>query len=93
MKILEAGNPQGTWTENITCTARGNGGNGCGAKLELEPSDVFWTKTYSMGRECGTYFTIECACCKAWNDLTDEVFQSIPSGLKSKIFASPQRKS
>ena len=40
MKVLKSGSPKKSWSLKTKCTGHGNGREGCGAKLELEKSDL-----------------------------------------------------
>lgn len=68
MKILEPGRKQSGWSTEATCTGKGNGDGGCGAKLLIEQPDLFHTSSSSMG-EVDHYTTFECVACNVWTDM------------------------
>ena len=69
MKIIKPGkHPK--WTLEATCTGKGNGGGGCGAKLLLEEGDLFHTFTHRYGDSRETYTSFRCCSCKCLTDLS-----------------------
>lgn len=67
MKVLE----RKEWAREVTCTGRGNGGNGCGSRLAVERADLM----YYAGVPGDTWgsrdpaVTFKCVVCGALNDL------------------------
>ena len=81
MKVLVPGSGQQGWSTAATCTGRGNGDGGCGAKLQVERSDLFETSS-SARDETEYYTTFECVQCKVWTDLPrDQVPSHVRQGL------------
>ena len=79
MKVVEPGNPHG-WSKVFKCTGSGNGGGGCGAKLEVTQDDLFPTSSRSYDGSSDDYVTFECCACKKWTDVS-----SIPSAVESIV--------
>ncbi len=69
MKVLEKGRPQRGWAKEFTCTGRGNGGGGCGAKLLVEFPDLYHTHHYDYGGGHDVYVTFRCADCGVETDI------------------------
>lgn len=88
MKVLESGNPHGAWKKEIVCTGLGNGNDGCGAKLEINASDIFHTAHFDYGGGADHYMTIECVECKKWTDLKSN---DAPAGVKRSVMNQPNR--
>ena len=71
MKIIKPGKTLGGfWSADFTCSGRGNGGNGCGAELEVSEDDLFQTHSSSMG-ESAHYTTFLCPGCGVQTDVSD----------------------
>lgn len=90
MKVLESGNPNGAWKKEIVCTGHGNGSDGCGAKLEINASDIFHTAHHDYGGGCDHFMTIECIQCRKWTDIKSS---DVPSGVKHNVMNQPTRSS
>jgi hypothetical protein len=87
VKVIEKGTGQEGWSTKATCTGRGNGDGGCGAKLLVEEADVFRTESHAMG-ETDVYYTFECCECHVRTDLNDT---KVPHHVKSKaVYRSPR---
>jgi hypothetical protein len=72
LKIITPGNHMNLeWTGEFECTGRGNGNHGCGAKLEIQHSDLFGTYNSCMGRDETWFVTFMCPCCGAMTDLAN----------------------
>ena len=69
MKVLQPGRPQQGWSTEATCTGKGNGDGGCGARLLVEEVDLFATQSHARD-ETDTYTTFECAACTVWTDIS-----------------------
>lgn len=68
MKVLEPGRKQRGWATETTCTGKGNGGGGCGARLLVEEPDLFRTSRHT--RDGSEHFvTFECVCCGVLSDV------------------------
>jgi non-canonical (house-cleaning) NTP pyrophosphatase len=84
MKLISKGSGQQGWATEATCTGKGNGNGGCGAKLLVEQPDLFETS-----RTCYTetdYFsTFTCPECGVLTDL-----DKVPSAIASTL--QPRRK-
>lgn len=68
MKVLKRGRKQKGWTSEFTCTGKGNGGGGCGAKLLVSEDDLYHTFSSALG-EVETYTTFRCPCCGVETDV------------------------
>ena len=79
MKVLKPGRAQKGWSTETTCTGRGNGGGGCGAKLLVEETDLFRTQSSALG-ETESYVTFECAACTVWTDI-----ENVPHHVASRL--------
>lgn len=69
MKILKKGTIKPTWSEQVICTGKGNGGCGCGANLEVYLEDVYKTRSYSYDGSSDPYNTITCPVCSTETDI------------------------
>lgn len=69
MKVLKPGRPQKEWAKEYKCTGAGNKDGGCGAKLLVEKSDLFYTYASYMGRDEAWFVTFECPQCKVLTDV------------------------
>ena len=79
MKVIKEGNGQKEWTTKATCTGKGNGGGGCGAKLLVAKSDLY--RTYSHARdETETYVTFKCVSCGVETDI-----QNVPYNISQDL--------
>lgn len=83
MKVLEKGTGQHGWAKEFTCTGRGNGGGGCGAKLLVEQPDLYQTSRCDYTGDCDYFTTFKCAECGVETDI-DGVPAMIVSDLPSK---------
>ena len=70
MKVVKKGRSQNGWAKEFTCTGRGNGDGGCGAKLRVERDDLFRTESHA-GWETDSYVTFECAACGVLTDINE----------------------
>lgn len=68
MKILREGRFKTQWNEKVTCTGLGNGGGGCGAKLQVSWEDLYFTYG-EMFRERLKHVTFMCPSCGVETDL------------------------
>lgn len=68
MKVLEKGREQKGWSATTTCTGKGNGDGGCGAKLLVEASDLYITQSHARD-ETESYVTFRCVECDVLTDL------------------------
>lgn len=68
MKTLLPGRKQKGWSTETTCTGNGNGNGGCGAKLLVEQTDLYITRSYCRD-ECDTFATFTCHECGMETDL------------------------
>lgn len=69
MKVLKKGRPQKGWTKEYTCTGRGNGNGGCGAKLLVEEGDLVRTGHHSYDGSSEYYVTFYCPECGVMTDV------------------------
>jgi hypothetical protein len=69
VKVLEKGRGQRGWSTEATCTGKGNGGGGCGAKLLVEQADIFETTHTDMKMETDHFATFKCVECGVLTDL------------------------
>lgn len=70
MKTLVPGRPQKGMTFEAECTGYGNGGGGCGAKLEVEQGDLFKWESHTRD-ETTHYITFRCHDCGVLTDVWD----------------------
>ena len=68
MKLIQKGRDQKTPAKELECTGKGNGGNGCGAILLVEETDVFATTSQARD-ETTHYTTFQCSECNDWTDI------------------------
>lgn len=69
MKVLEKGSGQKGWARKYKCTGKGNGGNGCGAKLLIEQDDLFETNSSHYDGSHESYVTFCCCECGSQTDI------------------------
>jgi len=87
MKVLEKGRAQRGWSLKQTCSGKGNGGGGCGAKLLVEESDLYETQSHAL-HETDYYTTYTCPCCGVLSDVPDSL---VPSTLQRSLpYKSPR---
>lgn len=87
MKVLEKGRTQKGWATETSCTGKGNGGGGCGAKLLVDESDLFQTSRQSYGDDSPEYFaTFKCVECGVLTDI-DNYPKRASSLPKQKLMA------
>jgi hypothetical protein len=82
MRVLKPGDLEQTrWSQECSCTGKGNGRPGCGALLLVEQGDLF--KTTSQARdETTTYITFSCPECGTLTDIVgvpDYIQASLPT--------------
>lgn len=70
MKVLKKGRKQKGWSTEANCTGHGNGGGGCGAKLLIEESDLYFTFSHARD-ETERHVTFTCCECGVETDLRD----------------------
>jgi hypothetical protein len=70
MKVIKPGNTHKAWTRKLTCTGSGNGGEGCGAVLEVTFTDIYETANCDYMGDCDHYKTFCCPCCGAETDIS-----------------------
>ena len=68
MKVLKKG-PGIVWSKKLTCTAKGNGGWGCGSELLVEHTDLYHTYRSFMDGSDETYVTFACPECGKATDV------------------------
>ncbi len=81
MKVLEKGNGAKSWSTVANCTGAGNRGGGCGAKLQVEATDLFRT-TSNARDETTEYTTFKCPECQVLTDLPEG---KVPSDIERKL--------
>lgn len=69
MEVLEHGRKQRGWTKKFKCTGNGNGGSGCGAKLQVMYDDLYRTHDYDYGGGHDVFITFECVECGVETDI------------------------
>lgn len=69
MKVLKKGREQRGWSREVSCTGRGNGGGGCGARLLVEQNDVFLTHHHDYGGGHDVFNTFQCPECGVLTDI------------------------
>jgi hypothetical protein len=75
VKVLEKGRPQKGWAGTLKCTGSGNGGGGCGAKLLVEGTDLYITKSYDYTGDYDEFITFTCSECGCE---TDPPYSKVP---------------
>ena len=70
MEVIKPGNGQKEWSEEFTCTGKGNGGGGCGALLRVVQSDLFITASGHYDGSTDYYTTFKCSECSVLTDIT-----------------------
>lgn len=70
MKVIKKGREQKGWSKEYTCTGKGNGDGGCGARLLVSEGDFYETSSSCMG-EVDYYITFRCPCCGVETDIDD----------------------
>lgn len=73
MKIIKPGRTQKGWAKEFTCTGRGNGGGGCGAKLLVEHSDLYPTSSSHYDGSTDHYVTFRCPSCGVQTDIDERL--------------------
>jgi len=69
MKVIKKGKEPKAWTAKRTCTGKGSGLKGCGAKLLLSPEDLYNTFKSTDGETTTQFITFTCPLCKAETDM------------------------
>jgi Zn finger protein HypA/HybF involved in hydrogenase expression len=69
MKILEHGNGKTEWNFESICTGSGNNTWGCGAKLLVEESDLYFTYSSHYDGSNEAYVTFRCPECGQQTDV------------------------
>lgn len=69
MKVLKKGRPQKGWSATFTCTGKGNGGGGCGAKLLVSEYDLYYTFRGYYDGSSDRYVTFTCPECGVATDV------------------------
>lgn len=70
MEIIKKGRDQKGWSEEFTCSGKGNGGGGCGAVLLVSQLDLYSTQSSSYDGSTEYYTTFSCPCCGVETDVT-----------------------
>ena len=71
MKVLKKGRPQKGWSSEFSCTGKGNGNGGCGAKLLVSEYDLYRTASSHYDGSTDSYITFKCPCCTVLTDIDD----------------------
>lgn len=74
MKVLKPGKG---WNLEVTCTGKGNGDGGCGAKLLINKEDIYQTRSYDLDGFSDRYFTICCVQCGIETDIDEKLIPLI----------------
>lgn len=69
MYVTKQGRTQTGWAKEFTCTGKGNGGGGCGAKLLVCEGDLYQTHSSHYDGSTETYTTFRCCECKVQTDV------------------------
>lgn len=80
MEVIEKGRKQKGWTKKYTCTGKGNGKGGCGAKLLVSASDLYHTYQHSYDGSSEMYTTFSCPLCGVETDI-----ENTPCGISSNL--------
>lgn len=82
MKVIEKGNGQKGWAKELKCTAKDNGGAGCGAILLVEESDIKYTGEKG-GSYCENGYPAYGFICPECDQITD--IDNLPRIVTNKI--------
>ena len=86
-KLLEKGKANGHVIFGIyVCGGKGNGGHGCGAKLEVYLDDLFQTSRTDYSGDTEYYATFECPDCGTCNDVNYNSTSSLPKRNELAIY-------
>lgn len=77
MKVLKKGRPQKGWSQEFTCTGKGNGGGGCGATLLVSEGDLYTTSSHHYDGSSDYYTTFSCGACGVETDV-----DNVPSSVR-----------
>ncbi len=69
MQVLKAGRKQRGQAIKLTCTGKGNGGGGCGAKLLVGQYDLYNTHSSHYDGSTESYITFCCPECGTETDV------------------------
>lgn len=69
MRVLKKGRPQKGWSSEFSCTGKGNGGGGCGARLLVSQYDLYETRSTDYGGGTDYYTTFSCPECGVETDV------------------------
>jgi hypothetical protein len=85
MKTIKKGREQKGWAKEFECTGNGNGGNGCGAILLVEESDVKYTGSHHSYGDSSPdhYYGFVCQECGCVTDFKNN--SDVPSRIINKI--------
>ena len=83
MKVLAKGRKQTGWSKKATCTGRGNGDGGCGAKLLVEEPDLYLTHSSHYDGSNETYVTFRCCECGVQTDI-----EGVPGPIVGELRSS-----
>lgn len=78
MQVLKKGRPQKGWSQEFTCSGKGNGGGGCGAVLLVSEFDLYETSSSCYDGSTDYYTTFSCSECGVETDV------SVPVSAKGK---------
>jgi len=80
MRVLQKGDGRKGWATEATCTGKGNGDGGCGAKLLVEEEDLFYTISAALHETYYLYTTFRCPGCTVLTDIkTIHKITTLPS--------------
>lgn len=83
MKILSPGTNK-QWSIECECTGKGNGYGGCGAKLLVEASDLFFTYSSHYDGSNEVYVTFCCEQCGVSTDINRHTIPQYVKPFKNK---------
>jgi len=86
MKVIAKGRKQKGWSKEFTCTGKGNGDGGCGAKLLVEQEDIYETGNHSYDGSSTYYSTFTCCDCGVQTDIdSSNGVRIVPSSVRKKL--------
>ena len=75
MKVLKPGRKQAGWAIVKLCTGKGNGGGGCGAKLQVDEADLIRTGHHCYDGSSDYFVTFKCISCGVLTDLEEKEYK------------------
>ncbi len=83
MKIITPGRHQRGWSKTCLCSGSGNGGGGCKAKLLVEETDFYTTRSHHYDGSIDHHVTFQCPACGVQTDI-----KNLPPSIQKKLPSS-----